>query len=155
MARLYKLASNPRHYLYLQKSALHSHIETEVCVPNSSWGKSPQGKEVFCKGSEVVRGIATLNPPCSLVSFSFRWWTGGRTKAVLKRVYLLRPSHRTCPSHLPFTGAPFLIQQRPLTHGSLTHMSSMRNREPFMKVGVSDSHVKQGSIDSGRRQPGG
>lgn len=72
-----------------------------------------------------------------------RSWTDGRIKAALRRVYLLRLSRRTCPSHPPFTEVPFLTQQRPLTRGSLTHMSSTRNLEPFMKVGVSESHIKR------------
>lgn len=83
-----------------------------------------------------------------------RWWTDGRIKVVLRQVCLLRPSRRTCPSHRPFTGVPFLTQQRPLTPGSLTLTSSTRNLEPFMKVGVSESYGTQGYINNSWGPPG-
>lgn len=109
--------------------------------------ESPQDGRVWFKGwglRYVTRKSSAIF--CSL-SLS-RWWTAGRIKAVLKRVYLLRPDRKICPSHPPFTGLPSLTQQRPLTQGSLTHTSSTRNLERFMKVGVSESHIKQGYMNN-------
>lgn len=88
------------------------------------------GSHSFCKTSFLFS-----------VCFYSRWWNDGRIKAALKQVCLLQPCHRIFPIHPLFTGVHFLIQQRPLIHENLTHMSCMRNQELFMKVGVSESSL--------------
>lgn len=75
------------------------------------------------------------------VCFYSRWWNDGRIKAALRQAYPLQLCHRIFPTHPLFTGVHFPIQQRPLIHGNLTHMSCMRNQELFMKVGVSENPV--------------
>lgn len=77
----------------------------------------------------------------SLLVFYSRWWNDGRIKAALKQACLLQLCHRIFPIHPLFTGVHFPIQQRPLIHENLTHMSCMRSQELFMKVGVSESHA--------------